>query len=353
MHSPAPSLVNTFATLCSEFSHEPSLGQDCTRLSEGTVVARERAIERAEEEQKSADRMPQVMDEHQYNEYTRIREMVGLSFKTYHDGAESEVFPVITMERLQPLHTLTGQAFVKGWVQLMRGMLHFCACDLGNLRLTAHIAHYLNWCNGIQHKDISLNNLMYRRKPDNTLCAVLNDWDLSSVVTEGKETCSGFELTGTVPFMAIDLLSEEALAGKIRHLYRHDLESFIWVFLWVVHCCLNGQKLVKPPFEKWSTPDVEACGGAKLRFLFAGHLRVKPTASWTSEYPLASASIIYLHVTQQQRWRAPSRFPHEELKLIEEEDLSVDVWKGFLSVVRDGCEPELHYLLDLADLELE
>ncbi|KAI0758707.1 hypothetical protein C8Q74DRAFT_1359558 [Fomes fomentarius] len=238
------------------------------------------------------------------------------------------------MERLEPLHTLTEQAFVEGWLELMQ-------------------AHYLNWCNGIQHKDISLNNLMYRRKPDDAPCAVLNDWDLSPVVTEEKETYSGFELTGTVPFMAIDLLTEEAPAGKIRHLYRHDLESFIWVFLWVVHCCLNGEKLARTPFERWSTPDVKACSGAKLGFLLRDYLRVKPTASWTSEYPLASALIIYLHTTQQQRWRAPSRFPHEEMKLIEEEDLSVDVWKGFLSVVRDGCEPELHDLLDLADLQLE
>ncbi|KAI0755713.1 hypothetical protein C8Q74DRAFT_1373467 [Fomes fomentarius] len=128
----------------------------------------------------------------------------GTERKVYH------VLHVIKMERLEPRHTLTGRAFVEGWVELTQ-------------------AHYFNWCNGIQHKDISLDNLMYRHKPDNTLCAVLNVWDLSCVVTEEKETYSGFELTGTaVPLLAIDLLSEEALAGKIGHLYRHDLESFIW-----------------------------------------------------------------------------------------------------------------------------
>ncbi|KAI0747409.1 hypothetical protein C8Q74DRAFT_1183434, partial [Fomes fomentarius] len=83
--------------------------------------------------------------------------------------------------------------------------------------------HLINWRNGIKHKDISVNNLMYRCKPDKTLCAVLNDWDLSSIVIDGKETYSSFELTGTVPYMAIELLSPKALAGKVRHLYRHDL----------------------------------------------------------------------------------------------------------------------------------
>ncbi|KAI0758692.1 hypothetical protein C8Q74DRAFT_258925 [Fomes fomentarius] len=324
------------------------LWAECTRLSEGTIV--QHAIAQAENAggKKITDHMPKVVDEYQYGEYNTltVRERLRLPLKVRVgvDGTERKVYRVlrvITMERLEPLHMLTGPEFVKGWLELMQ-------------------AHYLNWCNGIQHKDISLNNLMYRRKPDNTPCAVLNDWDLSSVVTEEKETYSGFELTGTVPFMAIDLLTEEALAGKVRHLYRHDLESFLWVFLWVVHCCLNGQKLAKPPFEKWSTPDVEACRGAKWGFLRDGHLRVKPTASWTSESPLAFALIGYLRAAEQQQsaqvWAQAQRargLQDVGESMIKEEDVPDDVWKGFLSVTRDGCEPELHDLLDLADLKLE
>jgi hypothetical protein len=42
--------------------------------------------------------------------------------------------------------------------------------------------------------------------------------------------------TGTVPFMAIELLTQEAIEGKVKHMYRHDAESFIWVLTWV---CLH------------------------------------------------------------------------------------------------------------------
>ncbi|KAG1764448.1 hypothetical protein EDD22DRAFT_883542 [Suillus occidentalis] len=56
--------------------------------------------------------------------------------------------------------------------------------------------------------------------------AVLIDFDLSSTKRDGL---SGFECIGTVPFMALDLLTPEAIAGDVEHMYRHDAESFIWV----------------------------------------------------------------------------------------------------------------------------
>lgn len=41
----------------------------------------------------------------------------------------------------------------------------------------------------------------------------------------GKNT----ERTGTLPFMALDLLTEKGLKGHIRHTYEHDAEAFFWV----------------------------------------------------------------------------------------------------------------------------
>jgi hypothetical protein len=29
--------------------------------------------------------------------------------------------------------------------------------------------------------------------------------------------------------MALELLTKEAIEGKVKHLYRHDAESFLWV----------------------------------------------------------------------------------------------------------------------------
>ena len=50
----------------------------------------------------------------------------------------------------------------------------------------------------------------------------------------GEPRPSGTECTGTVPFMALDLLAEDAWDGKVRRLYRHDCELLAWVLLFVV-----------------------------------------------------------------------------------------------------------------------
>jgi hypothetical protein len=59
---------------------------------------------------------------------------------------------------------------------------------------------------------------------------VLNDFDLTT--WEG-DTAHSFERTGTLPFMALDLLTPEGQDGKLKHIYQYDLESFMWVFIWI------------------------------------------------------------------------------------------------------------------------
>ncbi|KAF9236381.1 hypothetical protein BU15DRAFT_31016, partial [Melanogaster broomeanus] len=93
--------------------------------------------------------------------------------------------------------------------------------------------HYALWNAGIHHRDVSPANLMYYRRDDTnrTVVGVLNDYDLASLAN-GKSPL-GNERTGTIPFMAIDLLEPDGQDGKVKHLYRHDMESFIWVFVWI------------------------------------------------------------------------------------------------------------------------
>ncbi|KAG1788614.1 uncharacterized protein HD556DRAFT_1222572, partial [Suillus plorans] len=50
---------------------------------------------------------------------------------------------------------------------------------------------------------------------------VLNNYDLSSLVTALGPQVN--ERTGTIPFMALDLLSKKGQRGEVKHLYRHDL----------------------------------------------------------------------------------------------------------------------------------
>jgi serine/threonine protein kinase len=93
----------------------------------------------------------------------------------------------------------------------------------------AHIisGHYALWKKGIEHGDISLENLMLHPNLD---VGVLNDFDL--VYITGWPARGG-RRTGTVAFMALDLLTEKAIKHRFARLYRHDAESLIWVLAWV------------------------------------------------------------------------------------------------------------------------
>ncbi len=55
---------------------------------------------------------------------------------------------------------------------------------------------------------------------------IMIDLDVAMILEQGPRTPG--EVTGTRPFMAVGILKER------RHTYRHDLESFLYVFLWVV-----------------------------------------------------------------------------------------------------------------------
>jgi len=55
---------------------------------------------------------------------------------------------------------------------------------------------------------------------------ILNDFDLAKLSEQAG--ASGQDNTGTLPFMALDLLSESGLRGEIPRRYRHEAESFAW-----------------------------------------------------------------------------------------------------------------------------
>ncbi|KAI0086119.1 hypothetical protein BDY19DRAFT_873226, partial [Irpex rosettiformis] len=88
--------------------------------------------------------------------------------------------------------------------------------------------HFELWLNGLHHRDISANNLMYYRDAEGHVFGVLNDFDLSIVASLAGEF--GTERTGTVPFMATDLMGNDDETPV--HIYEFDVESFIYVLLW-------------------------------------------------------------------------------------------------------------------------
>jgi len=68
---------------------------------------------------------------------------------------------------------------------------------------------------------------------------VVNDWEISSKLGEDGNAIrsAAIHRTGTAPFMACDLLSEEV---EWPHFYRDDLESLFYILLWAaIHYVLK------------------------------------------------------------------------------------------------------------------
>ncbi|KIM42704.1 hypothetical protein M413DRAFT_444376 [Hebeloma cylindrosporum] len=151
-------------------------------------------------------------------------------------------------KKLQPIHALAPVDFWKAFWQTLR-------------------CHALLWRIGIAHGDVSLYNLM--SKEDNKY-GVLNDFDLSTIMKPGDQNPNrqGLERTGTLPFMALQLLGNKGFNGKVPRRYRHELECFAWVLVWVSRCVVDGEKC-EPPWhlKRWLGHDNEDVMGSKLLFM--------------------------------------------------------------------------------------
>ncbi|KAI0055907.1 hypothetical protein BV25DRAFT_1921449 [Artomyces pyxidatus] len=157
---------------------------------------------------------------------------------------------LIVFEELEPIVSRSGRDFLTAWVECVK-------------------CHYALWAAGVEHSDPSLDNLMVRvtRAPDGAeaVSGVMNDWDLANL--RGISQHTGLERTGTLPFQALELLTDEYWRGEVERLYRHDLEALIWVLPWVF-LRMKGERTVKnPPLEAWQTSKYRTCYVKKLVFL--------------------------------------------------------------------------------------
>jgi serine/threonine protein kinase len=121
------------------------------------------------------------------------------------------------------------------------------------------------WEKGIEHCDVSVENLMFRKEDGGAICGVLNDWDLSRIKTADEEyKRSPGTRTGTKPFMAYDLLTD----NPPPHLMRHDFESMMYVLIWCG--CRYGQggiKLAHHRLEDWCADSWKVLANAKYTIL--------------------------------------------------------------------------------------
>ncbi|KAG2363793.1 hypothetical protein BDR07DRAFT_1403336 [Suillus spraguei] len=186
-------------------------------------------------------------------------------------GAERgrRVLYIIVFRKLDPITDLSNKEFLTAW-------WHIVVC------------HYALWGNNVHHRDVSPSNLMVYKTSDGRYIGVLNDFDLSST----QDSPSGQERTGTIPFMAMELLTEEAIKGNIKHLYRHDAESFIWVLTWVCLRYEEGQLLRKGRrLDKWLKEDAIGCRKEKSDFLYNVQSSIIPSPSHGRSWRVVQSSL--------------------------------------------------------------
>lgn len=161
--------------------------------------------------------------------------------------------------------------------------------------------HEILWDLGIEHTDPSLNNMMVASKTTEkgeTWFGVLNDWDLSTIRLphDQPDITKNRERTGTIPFMAMDLLCKEYMDGHIAREYRHDLEGFIWVLPWV---CLQyeGSQRINLQLGAWETGDYVEVLEKKSAFFYSIYGQT-PTDSYAPIWGVVRNILRWL-----SRWR--------------------------------------------------
>ncbi|KAG2102560.1 uncharacterized protein F5147DRAFT_615986 [Suillus discolor] len=189
--------------------------------------------------------VPELVWFHKFKETSTSKIRVALGLKDAERAEQgSRVLYIIVFRKLIPITTLSGEEFIAAWWQVVK-------------------CHRALWKGGVLHRDVSPSNLMVYRLRGQYI-GVLNDYDLSSFKRDGPR---GLERTGTIPFMAIDLLTPDAMAGKVEHVYAHDAESLIWVLTWVCLRYKDGELLSKNrPLEEWLKLDAIRCRKEKNDF---------------------------------------------------------------------------------------
>ncbi|KAI0791838.1 hypothetical protein C8Q75DRAFT_56932 [Abortiporus biennis] len=124
----------------------------------------------------------------------------------------------------------------------------------------------------ILHRDLSITNLMHdpKRLEGKKPYFILNDFDLATFVNPDgtpSTASSSKHLTGTLPFIAREIL-ENPLKP---HYLRHDLESALYLAFWIGASYPfgpNGQPMKRnQELLTWEKGDLSAISTAKMTFL--------------------------------------------------------------------------------------
>jgi hypothetical protein len=151
---------------------------------------------------------------------------------------------------------------------------------------------------------------MYKRREDSTIVGVLIDFDLA--VLRGSQS-TNTERTGTMIFMALDMPTSIAADTYQLHLYRYDVESFLWVAIWICGSYEGGKERQDASFKDWTQGDARHCHVYKF-----GSLRFSREILWSKGHQAREKHlrrmILHLDIDHANR-RAQRRAQRREQEL--------------------------------------
>jgi hypothetical protein len=172
---------------------------------------------------------------------------------------ERRTLRIIIQERLYPLKTLTN---VKDIAQVLLDVACSTRLPFASWISCTYAGSVHRWLRdhaGILHRDLSLNNIMYRiikqmndaGVAEEKVYGVLADYDLASWTRSltPDYTKTSQQRTGTPPYMAHGLLD----GSDSLHLYRHDVESLFYIML------------ILATHHEIQAPEKEKNGGVRMR----------------------------------------------------------------------------------------
>ncbi|TFY74109.1 hypothetical protein EWM64_g9903 [Hericium alpestre] len=130
----------------------------------------------------------------------------------------------------------------------------------------------------ILHRDISVGNILCEQRPSGKFHAIVNDFDLATwIKADGSPELSlSNHRTGTLPFMALELLRKRT----IQHRLRHDLESLFYVAIWwAVEKDSTDNHAARNALARWNEGPENRVAGVKEDFLEDSFIKSKVTFS--------------------------------------------------------------------------
>ncbi|KAK7032420.1 hypothetical protein VNI00_013168 [Paramarasmius palmivorus] len=168
----------------------------------------------------------------------------------------------IVMERFYPITDLTDSVTF-----------------LGAFKDTVKAHQWLVQHPKILHRDISASNLMVRYSTNEKVFGVLKDLDLACYIDKDDASVPQHR-TGTKPFIAMHLMNQVRDEGT--HYTSYDLESFVYVFAWILGRYEDGRRVDDPPYTEWTKETWQTGGMFRRGWLFGSTRHTTVTSTYAS-----------------------------------------------------------------------